>query len=162
MIRRPPRSTLFPYTTLFRSPHRTPPDVWLRQLFHPNRRHDARIDALLLEDVLQRERVDDGSEHPHVIGGHAVHSLFAGGRPAQDVAAADHEAQLHAARGHRLQLVGQALDDAKIDARSLPTSERLSRQLEERALVGELRGHLVASELEPGEPPDFDLLSGFT
>src|SRR3989442_3228653 len=24
MIRRPPRSTLFPYTTLFRSPHRTP------------------------------------------------------------------------------------------------------------------------------------------
>src|SRR5215217_9333577 len=25
MIRRPPRSTLFPYTTLFRSPFRTPP-----------------------------------------------------------------------------------------------------------------------------------------
>src|SRR5436189_4120810 len=24
MIRRPPRSTLFPYTTLFRSPHRSP------------------------------------------------------------------------------------------------------------------------------------------
>src|SRR2546430_16189426 len=24
MIRRPPRSTLFPYTTLFRSPHRAP------------------------------------------------------------------------------------------------------------------------------------------
>src|SRR6478752_8136647 len=29
MIRRPPRSTLFPYTTLFRSPHRaTRPDRW--------------------------------------------------------------------------------------------------------------------------------------
>src|SRR3989454_7281738 len=26
MIRRPPRSTLFPYTTLFRSRHRAPPD----------------------------------------------------------------------------------------------------------------------------------------
>src|SRR5690242_21093914 len=25
MIRRPPRSTLFPYTTLFRSPNQTPP-----------------------------------------------------------------------------------------------------------------------------------------
>src|SRR2546430_12748547 len=25
MIRRPPRSTLFPYTTLFRSPHTAPP-----------------------------------------------------------------------------------------------------------------------------------------
>src|SRR6266704_6359762 len=27
MIRRPPRSTLFPYTTLFRSPVRRPPDL---------------------------------------------------------------------------------------------------------------------------------------
>src|SRR5215467_2156729 len=31
MIRRPPRSTLFPYTTLFRSPHRAPPAPSLRQ-----------------------------------------------------------------------------------------------------------------------------------
>src|SRR3989442_13108463 len=29
MIRRPPRSTLFPYTTLFRSPHTTGGDVGL-------------------------------------------------------------------------------------------------------------------------------------
>src|SRR2546430_17533659 len=28
MIRRPPRSTLFPYTTLFRSDKRPPPDLW--------------------------------------------------------------------------------------------------------------------------------------
>src|SRR2546421_9581036 len=28
MIRRPPRSTLFPYTTLFRSPRRTLSGVW--------------------------------------------------------------------------------------------------------------------------------------
>src|SRR2546422_3155116 len=31
MIRRPPRSTLFPYTTLFRSPHRFVLDVVLRE-----------------------------------------------------------------------------------------------------------------------------------
>src|SRR5206468_12221428 len=29
MIRRPPRSTLFPYTTLFRSAHRDQPHGWL-------------------------------------------------------------------------------------------------------------------------------------
>src|SRR5215204_7393754 len=28
MIRRPPRSTLFPYTTLFRSPRLQPPVLW--------------------------------------------------------------------------------------------------------------------------------------
>src|SRR3712207_8976655 len=32
MIRRPPRSTLFPYTTLFRSPERIPNGVAARQL----------------------------------------------------------------------------------------------------------------------------------
>src|SRR3712207_8992677 len=37
MIRRPPRSTLFPYTTLFRSCHRSSPDSLARcaQLFGP-------------------------------------------------------------------------------------------------------------------------------
>src|SRR2546422_7193584 len=30
MIRRPPRSTLFPYTTLFRSSQRSPGDTWVR------------------------------------------------------------------------------------------------------------------------------------
>src|SRR3712207_8372930 len=32
MIRRPPRSTLFPYTTLFRSRGSRGPSVWLRQV----------------------------------------------------------------------------------------------------------------------------------
>src|SRR3712207_7595004 len=35
MIRRPPRSTLFPYTTLFRSPHRQAARVRTRPLPHP-------------------------------------------------------------------------------------------------------------------------------
>src|SRR3989454_8623475 len=38
MIRRPPRSTLFPYTTLFRSPPRTETDsAWWRSLARPGR-----------------------------------------------------------------------------------------------------------------------------
>src|SRR2546430_5165680 len=38
MIRRPPRSTLFPYTTLFRSSFRSEPilAVWVRNLAHCN------------------------------------------------------------------------------------------------------------------------------
>src|SRR3712207_7334038 len=34
MIRRPPRSTLFPYTTLFRSPRRTPEGSVVRHEHH--------------------------------------------------------------------------------------------------------------------------------
>src|SRR3989454_7271714 len=38
MIRRPPRSTLFPYTTLFRAPPRTETDsAWWRSLARPGR-----------------------------------------------------------------------------------------------------------------------------
>src|SRR3712207_7090858 len=37
MIRRPPRSTLFPYTTLFRS--RQPDGRWLLDRIHPGRVH---------------------------------------------------------------------------------------------------------------------------
>src|SRR2546426_4327257 len=46
MIRRPPRSTLFPYTTLFRSPHPR----------HPDGLADA---VLLVDDERLREHVND-------------------------------------------------------------------------------------------------------
>src|SRR6266498_3868093 len=62
MIRRPPRSTLFPYTTLFRS------SCLVRCLFAPTHecrgngrlaRRRIRLDALLREDVVgNRTRVD--------------------------------------------------------------------------------------------------------
>src|SRR3712207_8893494 len=45
MIRRPPRSTLFPYTTLFRSPgeHQRPPGERLRIVLQVERHHGRRI-----------------------------------------------------------------------------------------------------------------------
>src|SRR3712207_7290990 len=46
MIRRPPRSTLFPYTTLFRSPH-----------------HDGPDDLALLDSTPGRRLLDRGDDH---------------------------------------------------------------------------------------------------
>src|SRR5256885_11238503 len=45
MIRRPPRSTLFPYTTLFRS-ERSTPDRWLTEPETPRRRRPVVCRAL--------------------------------------------------------------------------------------------------------------------
>src|SRR3712207_8620610 len=56
MIRRPPRSTLFPYTTLFRSPHRDALAVEDRPL-------RARLRAAR---ALGPEAVDDRGEHARV------------------------------------------------------------------------------------------------
>ncbi len=69
------------------------PDVRLGQRFHPDGGHDPGVDADLLQNVLEREGVDDGGQHAHVVGGDPVESLAAGGGPANDVAAADHERQ---------------------------------------------------------------------
>src|SRR5260221_7306896 len=41
MIRRPPRSTLFPYTTLFRSPTTARPSCWGRSTSSASRRSGA-------------------------------------------------------------------------------------------------------------------------
>src|SRR2546430_6922244 len=56
MIRRPPRSTLFPYTTLFRSP---PARTLTKARTAPALQHDSRIHHFLLLDcfvLLQRDR----------------------------------------------------------------------------------------------------------
>src|SRR3712207_7921801 len=59
MIRRPPRSTLFPYTTLFRSWSKSARNAfiapWLRGA--AALLHDARFDPAERLDVLARERV---------------------------------------------------------------------------------------------------------
>src|SRR6266536_6488616 len=59
MIRRPPRSTLFPYTTLFRSPPRPAhrPEVLRRRQWHDSLGRDAHllpeVDRLLVGAELQ-------------------------------------------------------------------------------------------------------------
>src|SRR5690349_23145293 len=55
MIRRPPRSTLFPYTTLFRSEH--------RDLMAPQRRRVG--EAVQQHDGRARSLVDDVQGHTH-------------------------------------------------------------------------------------------------
>src|SRR5256885_5752929 len=59
MIRRPPRSTLFPYTTLFRSPGRNPD---YSAIVSPA--HRARLHALLDEARASGARVLSSAELP--------------------------------------------------------------------------------------------------
>src|SRR4051812_50163579 len=63
MIRRPPRSTLFPYTTLFRSPcvgDEAAPRA--RRLEHPRRRREPDVGHRIARDVQdgERARVEGG------------------------------------------------------------------------------------------------------
>src|SRR5215813_14884755 len=71
MIRRPPRSTLFPYTTLFRSPpcrrHRSSPRSTARRVIRPGRPDAGRFDP--------RDRKSTRLNSSHVRNSYAVFCL---------------------------------------------------------------------------------------
>src|SRR3989442_4838516 len=75
MIRRPPRSTLFPYTTLFRSPHGTFPEYHTSadnlEFVHPEKLADALTACLtifsLLENNRSEEHTSELQSRPHLV-----------------------------------------------------------------------------------------------
>ena len=120
-------------------------DVRLGQLLHADRRHDARVDALALEHVLQRQRVDDGAEHAHVVGGDAVHAGLGELRAAHDVAAADHQADAtRPCSTTATTSSARRLDRVEVEAESLVSGEGFAGELEQDARVFQV-GMLVCS-----------------
>ena len=64
------------------------------------------LDAALFKHALQRHRVDDGGEHAHVVALPTVETLVGAADTAEDVAAADDDAHLHALLHSRLDFTG--------------------------------------------------------
>src|SRR3989442_11058534 len=70
MIRRPPRSTLFPYTTLFRSRLREIPSIAMRQAgdWHPvHRALWIDIATSLPDDMRSEEHTSELQSRPHLV-----------------------------------------------------------------------------------------------
>jgi hypothetical protein len=91
-----------------------------------------------LEGVLQGQPIDDGGEHPHVVGGRAIHAAGAGGEPAEDVAAADDDRGLHAERLDAGDVFGDARRDRGIDAVGVIAHQCFAGKLEKDAFVGRI------------------------
>ena len=66
----------------------------IRHLGHRHRALHASVEADAFHGRLQRQRVDHRRQHPHVVGGGAVHPARAGRDAAEDVAAADDDGGL--------------------------------------------------------------------
>ena len=78
--------------TLFQMADGTRTDVRLCHGAHFDGSHHAGGDAGALKGVLQRQRVDRGGKHAHVIGAHAIHVHALSAAP--DIARADDDADL--------------------------------------------------------------------
>ena len=122
-----------------------------------------------LQRVLQRERVDDGREHAHVVGAGAVHAARRAAHAPQDVAATDDDRDLDAEIGASARdLVGDALHDDGVDAvpdascrrtphprASAPLGGTGSRASASRSLWWP--ASLVLADLDTDEAPDLGL-----
>ena len=90
----------------------------------------ARRRAEFFQRVLEREGIDDGGQHAHVIAGGALHAALAAAQAAKDVAAADHHDHLHAEFAHLADLLGHVLDRFGVDAVAGVAAEGLAAELE--------------------------------
>ena len=118
------------HAALLEMAYRAPADVVLANLVDLQRGQHARDATEPLERVLHRERVDHGGEHAHVVGRDAVHAGLGEPGAAEDVAAADHEAHLHAEPEDFGDLGGDPANDRGIDAVLLVAEQRLTAQLQ--------------------------------
>ena len=91
-------------------------DVRLGDLVHRDGGHDPRRDAGALEGVLQGQAVHDRRQHADVVAGRAVHAARRGREAAEDVAAADDDADLDAEAVDDRDLLGDERADGGVDA----------------------------------------------
>ena len=126
---------------LLEVPDRAAADVGLGDRLHLDRAHDAGEDAVALERLLQRERVHDRREHADVVGLRAVHALGRGGDAPEDVAAADDDRDLDAALADDLDLLGERVEDVRVDAVADVAHERFAGELQQHAAEPVAVGH---------------------
>ena len=108
---------------------------------------------MLFERVLQRQRVDHGGQHAHVIGGDAVHAAGRGGHAAKEVAAAHHHADLNAGCRHFGDFARQRSHPLRIDAEGGRAGQHFAAQLEQNALVARPSRYSAAAGFARRIPP---------
>ena len=117
------------HPTLLEVAHRPAPDVGLRDLADLEGRQHPGVEAHLFQRVLKRHSVHHAGQHSHVVGGGAVHALVRRGHSPNDVAAADHDADLRPERVYLAHLLGQGPDHAGTDAEAALSGENLAGEL---------------------------------
>ena len=110
-------------------------DVGLGDLIGAQRRLHARFHALSPQRVLQRERVHERGEHPHVVGGCTVHASSSRSDAPEDVAPADDDRHLDTEPYDLRDLGDDAIDHLAVDPVGVGAHQRLAGQLEQDALV---------------------------
>src|SRR5690606_9915612 len=109
-------------------------DVILGHVVDLDGTHYAGEAAALLDRILHRQRVHHGGQHAHVVAGDAVHAGSSESGAAEDVAAADHHADLDAGTLRLNDFVGEPADHLRVDAVIGLAHQGFTRELEQDAV----------------------------
>ena len=101
--------------------------VGFADLGHGERRHGAGGRTGALERGFEHERIHHRRQHAHGVAGRPRHALSRDLDPAQDVAAADHDAERHAERARGDEIGGIAVDRRLVDAERPLAAQGLAR-----------------------------------
>ena len=121
------------HAALFEMPYGAAANERLGHLAHLDGGLHAGFHLEMLEGILQRERVDDGGQHAHVIAGGAVDAGTFALEPAKNIAAADDDDHLHAEVAQLGDLARHVGNGLGTDAEALLTAERLTGEFEQDA-----------------------------
>src|SRR5680860_742748 len=124
------------------APKITPRNVGLGNLTHRDRGLHARLDALLVHEILQRQTVHHRAQHAHVVSTRTVHAALLELSSAEEVSATDHDGHLSAPEDNFGSLPRYGVHDIEIETD--PTAaEDLTGELEQDSFV---RRHGVSLE----------------
>lgn len=123
------------YASFLQMPYRSAPDKRLGHLTHLNRRLHAGFHAVMLKGILQRQRVDDGGEHTHVIAGGPVDAGVFTLKSAENIASAHHYYHLDTEILQFHDLIGDIGNGFWANAVTLLASECLTGEFEQNAFV---------------------------
>ena len=121
-------------TPLLQVTDRPQRQIGFSDLGHRNRSLNACGNTRLVDEVLEGQRIHDGSEHAHVVGAGTLQALTSQLRAAEEVATTDDNRNLHALAHGTRHLLSNIADDLGIQA-DRPTSKCLSGKLEQNAAL---------------------------
>ena len=108
--------------------------VELADRLHADSCEHLSLHAQCAERRAECERVDDGSAHAHLVALHAVEAFRCTAESAEDVAAADDDANLHAHFVYFLDLLCVFAQTNGVNTEALLAHEALATELEENSL----------------------------
>jgi hypothetical protein len=116
---------------------------------HRNCRHDPGRRTEALKRILQRERINDGREHSHVIGRDPVHTGLGETGAAKNVSATDDHADFDTHRTKLRYLASDALNYLRVDSVGLIAEQGFPAQFKHHTSIGRRICCHVFLSLEP-------------